>query len=128
MNADNVVVMAICLAVLLVFLVVFVEHMAPMFMKARFDEVCRNYLLIAEANNGLDSAQRTRLKDELSSLGLKNISINVSEKDSVARRRIMQLEVECLYEYGSLVDLFKREDRNLSFVFDRRFLARRIVQ
>lgn len=128
MGADNVVVLAFALVVLVLFSAVFVEYIAPMYKKAHFDEICRNYLLIAEANNGLTALQQERLLQEIESLGLTDVDINISSKDSVARRAIMSLDIECRYIYSSPAEFLRRETRELIFKFARYFVARRIVE
>lgn len=128
MGVDNIVVTAFALVVLLLFSAVFIEHIAPMFAKARFDELCRSYLLVAEANNGLTRTQITQLGDELSKMGLVDITIKVDDKDSVARRKLMSLDVECKYVFHTMVDFLHRGEKELLFTFERHFMARRIVE
>lgn len=128
MGADNVVVLAFALVVLLVFSAIFVEQMTPMFAKARFDELCRNYLLIAEANNGLTGNQQKKLSTELEEMGLQDIQIRIQARDQIARRGMMDLIVRCKYVYSSIGSLFDRTSKELAFHFERGFLARRIVE
>ncbi len=128
MGADNVVVLAFALVVLLLFSAVFVEYIAPMYKKAHFDEICRRYLLIAEANNGLTARQMNELRKEIEALGLTDITISTDFKDAVARRNIMTLDIECRYVYSTPAELLRRETKELIFKFARHFLARRIVE
>lgn len=127
MGVDHVVVLAFALIFLLLFSALFVEQIAPMFKKAQFDELCRNYLLIAEANNGLTSKQKAELVKELESLGLDEIKIAVDDKDTIARRKELSLKVQGIYRLNVIVDFLRREERKIVFGFERHFLARRIV-
>ncbi len=128
MGIDNFVVLVFGLAVLVMFSAVFVEHISPMFSKARFDELCRDYLLRAEAQNGLSSSDIDALEEKLKNMGLEDIEIEVNTINSVARRNVMKLNVTCRYIYNAILNLQNREERNLVFSFERHFMARRIVE
>lgn len=128
MGVDQVVVLAVVLSVLMMFFALTVEYLVPMFQKTMFDQLCRDYLILAEANNGLTKQQVVEFKTKLENYGLRNIQIQFSEKDEIARREIMTFSVRAVFTMHGIVDLFQREDRNLPFTFERDFMARRIVE
>lgn len=128
MGTDNVVVLAFSLVILILFTAVIVDYISPMFLKTRFDELCRHYLLIAEANNGLSSSHRKELEKDLINLGLKDIRIKVDGQDTVARRKEYILSVECKYAMNVMKQIFVRGSEDLVLKFENGFLARRIVE
>lgn len=128
MGVDQVVVLAVVLSVLMMFFALSVEYMVPMFQKIKFDQICRDYLIRSEANNGLTYKQIAELKNRLEESGLREVQIRFSEKDEVARREIMTFSVRALYTMYGIVDLFRRDTRVLHFHFERDFYARRIVE
>lgn len=128
MGVDQVVVLAVVLSVLMMFFALSVEYMVPMFQKTMFDQMCRDYLILAEANNGLTHKQVAEFKNRLEKSGLREVEIHFSEKDEVARRDIMTFSVRALYAMYGIVDLFRRDTRVLHFHFERDFFARRIVE
>lgn len=128
MGVDQVVVLAVVLSVLMMFFAVSVDYLIPMFQKTMFDQLCRDYLIIAEANNGLTQQQVSEFKARLESSGLGEIQIRFSEKDQVARREVITFSVRAVYSIHGIVDLFRRDTRRFPFQFERDFIARRIVE
>ncbi len=128
MGIDHLLVMGVGLAILVVFSAVFVEYISPMFSKAHFDEICRDYVLRAEAENGLSSSDRKSLEEKLEKMGLENIEIDITEINSVARRSVMKISIKCHYIFNAIVDLGSRKEKDLVFSFERHFMARRIVE
>lgn len=128
MGTDHVVVLVFSLVILILFTAIIVDYISPMFLKTGFDELCRHYLLIAEAGNGLSKSQRKALEEELTAMGLKDIKINVAEQDTIARRKEYVLQIECKYSMNVMKKIFIRSTEELTFKFENGFLARRIVE
>ncbi len=128
MGIDHFLVMGVGIAILVVFSAVFVEYISPMFSKAQFDEICRDYLLRAEASNGLSASDIESLEESLEKMGLEDIEIDISETNSVARRSVMKISIRCHYIFNAIVDLGSRKEKDLVFSFERHFMARRIVE
>lgn len=128
MGTDYVVVLAFSLVILILFAVIIVDYIAPMFLKTRFDDLCRHYLLIAEANNGLSKRHRQSLKEELEKMGLRDIKITVDEQDTISRRKEYLLKVECKYSMNIMKQVWVRNAEEFVFKFENGFLARRIVE
>lgn len=128
MGTDQVIVATVILAVIVVFTIISIEYMSPMFIKLAFDRVCRDYLLIAEANNGLSLLHKKQLEEKLLDLGLESVSIKAPAEGSVTRRSLMTVNISGRLEHSNFVALFKREKRSISLNFDRSFLTRLIVE
>lgn len=128
MGTDHVVVLSFSLVVLILFTVIIVDYIAPLFLKTRFDDLCRHYLLIAEASNGLSKKHRQTLEEELEKLGLQDIKITVKEQDTIARRKEYLLRVECRYDMNVMKQIWIRSTEEVVFKFENGFLARRIVE
>lgn len=128
MGIDQVLVMGIVLVLVLAIFVALFDMILPLIIKGQFDDVCRNYLLLSESQNGLDSEDIVQLKIELEDLGIEALNFSYHEKHEITRGGIHAFEVQGVYRYFKLQTIFKREAVELPFVFKRDFIARKIVQ
>lgn len=122
MNIGEVIVTGACIILIVVSLVIGIEHITPMLVKGSFDQICRSYMLIAEAHNGLTTDDIKMLEQELTEKGLKDIAIHFPARDMSKRGKLMHCEVSCDYEsWGHM-------RKPIRFVYRTSFLARRIVE
>lgn len=128
MGIDQVLVIGVVLVLILAIFVSLFDMVLPIIVKGQFDDLCRNYLLLSESQNGLDHADIVKLKLELGELGISDLDISYQEKHEVTRGGIHAFEVSGLYKYSKMQTIFKREQVELPFKFKRDFIARKIVQ
>lgn len=128
MGTDQVLVFAVLLAVLVSFTVMGIEFIAPIITKSGFDHLCRDYMLIAEANNGLSSSHKKKFEEKLADIGVEQITVNVAGEGSVKRREILNFEVRAVFRYSGLHSLFERKAKEIKFNFRKSFLARIIEE
>lgn len=128
MGIDQIVVAAVLIAALFSVFVLCVEFVLPLFTKLAFDQVCRDYLLVAEMNNGLAADEVVAFRDHIASLGLRDIRIDVSGPGQVKRGDWIWIKVSAMLDRSRLTGLFQRDEESLTLRYLRRFLARRIVE
>ncbi|HAS72956.1 MAG TPA: hypothetical protein DCS67_02295 [Clostridiales bacterium UBA8960] len=104
-----------------------IDLLSPLFFKWEFDEICRMYLLMAEANNGLSVAMRTELERALDELDLTEITIVCDDYGALKRGNVSAMEVQATFGSNQFVSLFNRTEKKVRFVFKQNFLARKIV-
>jgi hypothetical protein len=109
-----------------VFLLVFlVEYFIPLSVKADADMVCRRALLRMENAGGLSSSDRQALRVELEQKGLTGVTITASS--GAKQGGLLTLHVEGDYTFSRITSLFKRDDVNYRFVYDKTSMSRKVV-
>jgi hypothetical protein len=127
MNIDQVIVLGFTLVIFMAVFVFSIDLLSPLFFKWEFDEICRMYLLMAEANNGLSVAMRTELERALDELDLTEITIVCDDYGALKRGNVSAMEVQATFGSNQFVSLFNRTEKKVRFVFKQNFLARKIV-
>ncbi|MDO4799324.1 MAG: hypothetical protein Q4A52_02260 [Bacillota bacterium] len=128
MGIDQIVVAAVLIAALFSVFVLCVEFVLPLFTKLAFDQICRDYLLVAEMNNGLATDDVDTFQERLASLGLRDVRIDVSGPGEVKRGDWIRIKVSAMLDRSRLTGLFQRGEESLTLSYQRRFLARKIVE
>lgn len=127
MGIDQVVVMGVLIVVLMALFVMTFDFMLPMLTKLQYDAICRKYVLIAEASNGLSEHEVNALKNELTQLGMKEIDVTCGGPNQVKRGEKNEFKVEADYAASWFISLFRREEKIQKMVFQQSFLSRKIV-
>lgn len=128
MGIEQVLIMGVVLVIVFALFVVLFDMIMPLVVKGQFDDVCRTYLLLSEAQNGLEYAEIEKLTLELEQIGIGDLELSYRKKHEVVRGGIHAFEVLGIYRYDKMQTLFKREQVELVFKFKRDFIARKIVQ
>ena len=121
-------VIGIVLVIVLAIFVALFDMILPIIVKGQFDDLCRNYLLLSESQNGLYDEDILKLKVALEELGINDLTVTAQEKHEVTRGEMHAFEVLGVYRYYRMQSIFKREQIELPFKFKGDFLARKIVQ
>lgn len=119
------VVTGVILVIMVSLLVYFIEFFLPLSAKADLDIACRDSLLRMETGGGLDGDDRRELQEELESAGFTGIAINATASARQGER--LTLHVEGDYSWNRLVDLFKREDRDIRMIYEKTTISRKVV-
>lgn len=127
MDIDQVIVIGILIVVIMAVFVSVIELATPIIKKIEFNAICRNYSLIAEAENGLSDETLHSLETDLKSSGYENIRIQSDKNNSVMRGNKSILIVEVAYKTSKLVNLFNKVDEWIEFRYAQNFIARKIV-
>lgn len=127
MGVDQVVVTGVTIVILMTLFVMAFDYLIPVVLKIEFDAICRNYVLVAEAQNGLSSEDITKLKGEIEALGLLFLNLNCSEINASKRGSINAFRVEGIYQNKHFISIFERDYQEIQFIFEQEFLSRKIV-
>ncbi|MDH8679201.1 hypothetical protein QE109_13675 [Fusibacter bizertensis] len=127
MNIDQIVVMGVVIVIVMTIFVSMVELVIPTIKKLEFDATCRNYLLLAEAQNGLDNTSVDALKERLNELGFSDVIVNAHHQNVVMRGNLYSVDVEGIYHQPKLLGLFKRVEAQITLKFEQSYLARKII-
>jgi len=127
MGIDQVVVIGVLIIILMALFVTAIDYLIPVIIKIEFDSICRNYVLIAEAQNGLTFDDIEKLKSEIEALGLTPITVNIGLINESKRGSINAFQVESIYQNNYFISLFKRGQNEIRFIFEQDFLSRKII-
>lgn len=127
MGVDQAVVFGVLIVILMVLLVSVFDFAEPLLLRGQFDEVCRQYVLCAEAGNGLKPAEIEDLRQALEALNIQSISFEGSQMTTVERGKFYTFRVSGTYEMHKRTALFTRTSVPVELVFERQFLARRVI-
>jgi hypothetical protein len=127
MGVDQTVVMGVTIVVLLALFVMAFDFVIPMILKFEFDTICREFILLSEAQNGLSVEDYQRLMMAIEQLGLVENQIEYGKIGEVKRGEVHVFKVEGTYMHKRLSSLFSRSDQEIKFIFKQDYLARKIV-
>lgn len=127
MNIDQIVVIGILIVIIMAVFVSVIELAVPMLKKIEFNTICRNYLLIAESENGLSNEMQQNFIKDLRDKGYEGILIQADLKDSVMRGKLSILNVEASFKIYKIVGLFNKVSETVIYRFNQGFIARKIV-
>lgn len=127
MSIDQIVVLGFTLVIFIAVFVFSIDIMAPLIIKLEFDEICRMFILLAEANNGMTDTMRMDLESALHEINLTDISIMCDDYGTLKRGNISEMEVEATFRSNQFLTLFKRSEKQVRFIFKQNFFARKIV-
>ncbi len=122
---SKVAVTGIVLVILIAFAVFITEFFIPVSMKSDMNAYCRNAVMKMEVEGGLTAEIREELIDKMTNRGFKNITVTGSEYAKHGEE--MNLHVEADVEFSSLVALFGRNLVVYRMVYDKTFIARKVV-
>ena len=121
------VVMGVLIIVLIALFVMTFDFLVPLMTKLEYDAVCRKYMLLAEAHNGLRAIDKTDLEMELKDLGFVDIVVECGSHNQLKRGEKNEFKVESTYASSWFFTLFKRSDKQQKMVFHQTFMARKII-
>ncbi|MDN5352927.1 MAG: hypothetical protein PWQ12_1848 [Clostridiales bacterium] len=124
---EQTVIFAVTLVVLVAIVTGLMGFAVPLYAQLRFDHICREYHLMAEAQNGLTDSDALELTTALESIGVESVAIEVPEADLSKRGTIQSLHVEGVYFYVMPVGLFIREKKAFPLFYEGPFLSRSVV-
>lgn len=127
MNIDQIVVIGVVMVVIMSLFVSMIDYVIPTLKKMEFDATCRNYILLAESQNGLEDIDIDELKLRLQELGFEEIEVAAQKQNSVVRGNLYVLNIEAIYNQKKVMNIFKRIDEKVFFKFTQSYLARKIV-
>ena len=127
MGMDQVVVMGVLIIVLITLFVMTFDFLVPLMTKLEYDAVCRKYMLLAEAHNGLRATDKADLEMELIDMGLAEINIECGLQNQMKRGEKNEFRVESTYASSWFTTLFKRSEKQQKMVFHQTFMARKII-
>lgn len=107
------------------FTVFIVEFFIPVSMKSDMNAYCRNAVMKMEIEGGLTAKIREELIQKMTKRGFRNITIAGSENAKYGEE--MNLHVEADVEFSRLVPLFNRTMVVHRMVYDKTFVARKVV-
>ena len=119
------IVTGVILVIMVSLLVYFVEFFLPLSAKADLDIACRDTLLRIENAGGLSESIRDELRGELESAGFTNVVINAAA--SARQGEKLTLRVEGDYSWNRFTDLFRREDRIITMIYEKTTMSRKVV-
>ncbi|HHW01034.1 MAG TPA: DUF4320 family protein [Clostridiaceae bacterium] len=122
---SKVVVSGVMLVVLTVFIVFLVEFFVPVSMKHDMNAYCRSAIMKMEVEGSLTAEVKAELIDKMSNRGFKNITVTGSGYAKYGEE--MYLRVEADVELNRLVNLFNRNPVVQRMVYDKTFIARKVV-
>lgn len=102
-----------------------IEYFIPLNARFEMNCECRRALLLVEQKGELTSADRTDLKDRLTSYGFKNIIISVTG-GSIQGSKVT-LRVQADFEYKKLVDMLARNLTTQRAIYDKTTTIRKVI-
>ena len=127
MSIENTIILGISLIIICILFVSLFEYLLPMFVKLEFDDVCRTYFLIAEENNGLNAKEVDAITSQLSKMKIKDIKITCNGPNTARKGELSKIEIVGTYEYSGFLTLFKKTTKVVQLIFQKDYLARKIV-
>ncbi|GAB6107473.1 hypothetical protein [Fusibacter bizertensis] len=127
MNIDQIMVIGIVIVIVMSIFVSLIDYTIPILKKLEFDSACRNYMLLAESQNGLENVDIDALNQNLLELGFDEITITAQKQNTVLRGDLYAIKIEASYNQKKILSIFKRVDSKLGFMFEQNYLARKIV-
>jgi len=123
--ASKVVVTGVVLVILTALIVFLVEFFVPVSMKSDMNTFCRSVIMKMEIEGGLSAEVKAELIDKMRNRGFKNITVTGSEYAKYGDE--MNLRVEADIEFSRLMHLFGRTSVAHRVVYDKTFIARKVV-
>ena len=121
METGNVIVIAICILILAIFLMGFVEMAVPFFKKAELNRIGSQYISLMEVSTagGLTIDEKSELENELIRLGFENVSIVCTNAGSVKFGEVASLDIDTTYDMLTFGDLTSfSQTLNINFYDD----------
>lgn len=125
MEISTVLVLTIAIVILLSLVVFTLEMYLPLQVKTQMLGLCRPYIFSIEAYGELSESDCNDLKIALEDIGLKDISIVISD-DQKKFGDLFRLKIEGSYTRNRLVSLFSRDEEMMVMVYERKLVYRRI--
>ena len=122
---SKVVVSGVVLVILAAFIVFIVEFFVPVSMKYDMNAFCRKAIIKMETEGGLSAEAKAELIEKMSNRGFKNITVTGSAYAKYGEE--MNLHVEADAEFNRLISLFGRASSVHRMVYDKTFIARKVV-
>jgi|GEM_PF-567289 len=123
--AERALVSAVLLVIVMCLCLYMAESFVPIGRNMDFRDICRGYLMRMEYDSGLDSSDIDGLETDLESIGFKDI--NITAPGSAKAGTIMTLRVSAVYSRPVLTGIFSRVSRDYEMVYERRAVARKVV-
>lgn len=127
MGIDQTIVFCFTLVVCIFLMAVMIESVMPLYLKLQFDNICRNYSLIIEANNGLSEAEEEEFRKKLIDMDLNVEKLSCTRPHKTKKGDWILLEVEGIKEMNSSVGLFKREVKAYRYSFIQDIVSTRAI-
>ncbi len=127
MGIDQVLVFCIILVIGLFFFVTMTDYMIPVYLKLEFDSICRDYVLLIEAQNGLDENQKNALKQELTDMDISISSITCSSPGTIKKGDWIVFSVEGEFSRSMIKTLFSREEETYAFRFKQNVVSSKVT-
>ncbi len=120
-------VMGVLIIVIITLFVMTFDFLVPLMTKLEYDAVCRKYMLLAEAHNGLRATDEAEMEMELTNMGFDEVIIECGSQNQLKRGEKNEFRVESTYNSSWFFTLFKRSEKQQKMVFHQTFMARKIV-
>lgn len=118
MSPGNLFILALVIVFLFLFAVGNTEYSLPFFQRLKFDNICNKYLVIVQANGGLNQADRDNLIRELEEIGFSNVYIEAPTKVAWNTEAILKVEADYIFKItkGSLI----KENKTIRAVYENK--------
>lgn len=123
--AERALVSAVLLVIVMSICLYMTECFIPIGKNMDFRDTCRDYLIRMEYNSGLGDDDFAELEDDLRNIGLTDV--NITAPTSAKAGTVMTLSVEAVYTQFSLLGIFNRIARDYEMGYERKAVARRVV-
>lgn len=99
----------------------------PLYSEYTFSNICRNYGLVMETENGLSDANRQNLEAELMQMGMVDVTIEAPNPFEVSFNTMMPFKVKGTMNHDFFASIFERKKRALIFHFETNVLSRKVA-
>lgn len=127
MGIEQAIVTGVAIVIVIVLFLIFMDYLHPLYIQHQFQEICRMYVLIAEAENGLSSNAYKNLKYDLEEIGVKVIEMNIDVIGSVKRLDQINFKVRGEVFVAGFKSLYEREEKAVELLYEASQIARRVL-
>lgn len=127
MGIEQTIVTGIALIIVISLFLAFMDYLHPIYLRHQFQEICRAYVFIAEAGNGLSLTEYNNLKSDLEEMGVHVLEMNIAMKGTVKRLSGINFKVKGEVFVTGFRSIFEREPKSFELNYETNQIARRIV-
>lgn len=101
------VIVGFVIILLLAIVVIGIEYSIPLYVRANFDDLCSSYLADIEINAGLSTTKRTQLTEQLSRMGVVNVTISAPHAGTWGEEATLRVEGDYVFRTTRYTDMSK---------------------